>query len=328
MRVSFRVPAKWAAVLVVVLGVTLTASGCAPAAPTPIPTPSAHHITIGPAAYPHFPAYANVRIDADQTYERVDGQAMLLDVCMPSGDSGVSRPAILAIHGGGWTHGSKTQSRFRDVCEWLASAGFVAASVNYRLAPKYEYPDAIRDVERAVEWLRKAAQVRRYSIDPTKIGVLGSSAGGNLGALLGTEGSGSLTTGHRVAAVADLSGPIDLTAEGAEKADLLPNIEEYLGCANLASCPQARVASPSYHVDPTDPPFFVANSTNELIPLSQPENFVSALRAAGVAVRFVEVNGNAHAVKMLHSSLRDEIIDFFRTTLGDPRGHVGSVTGR
>jgi acetyl esterase len=326
MRVSFRVPVRWAAVLVVVLGVTLTAAGCAPAAPTA--TPDTHHVLVKPAAYPVFPTYSSVRVVADQTYEKVDGRHEVLDVCLPSGAGHVSRPAIVAVHGGHWAVGSKTQGEFRDVCEWLASAGYVVASVDYRLAPKYEYPDAINDVDHAVEWLRRSDVDRRFSVNPDKIGILGASAGGNLASLVGTEGVGRLTSGHRVAAVVDLSGPADLTSKGAEKPILVPAIEAYLGCPNLASCPQAREASPIYHVNASDPPFFITNSTEELIPLSQSAHFVAALRAAGISVRFVEVKGNAHAVKVLDSSMRARIIDFFRDTLGNPRRPVASVAGR
>ena len=327
MRASSRNSASRACVVAAVICIALLAvAGCAPSvhrAP-----PDTHHVTIKHALYPHFPVYSDVSVVANQVYERPHGQPMLLDVCLPTGDARTSRPAIVAVHGGGWTHGSKTESDFRNVCEWLASAGYVTVSVNYRLAPKYEYPDAVHDVEYAVEWLRKRAQVQRFSIDPAKIGILGSSAGGNLAALVGTDGSGSLTTGHRVAAVVDLSGPTNLTAKAADNAELIPNINSYLGCSTLARCPRARVASANYHVDPTDPPFFVANSTKELIPLSQPESFVAALRTAGISVRFDEVEGDSHAVKMLHSSVRDQIIDFLHATLGDPRGHPSSVARR
>jgi acetyl esterase len=323
MRVSTRRSRRWAPAFAAAICVAVVLAGCAPSIPKT--TPQAHHVTVGHAIYPHFPAYRNVRVVADQIYERPHGRAMLLDVCLPTEDADTARPAILAIHGGGWTHGSKTESDFRNVCEWLASAGYVTASIDYRLAPKYVYPDALHDADHAVEWLRAPAQVRRFAIDPAKIGILGSSAGGNLAALVGTQGSGSQTTGHRVAAVVDLSGPIDLTTKGDAGPDLTPAIDAYLGCASLEICPHAREASPNTHVDSSDPPFFIANSTNELVPLHQAENFVTTLRAANVNAHFVVVGGTAHAVKMLHASLRDQIIQFLGSTLGNPQEPVSDV---
>ena len=73
------------------------------------------------------------------------------------------------------------------------------------------FPAAIEDVQAAVAWLRADEQIARFNIDPDRIGAFGGLAGGNLVALLGTLGSGDLTTASRVAAVAELSGPIDLT---------------------------------------------------------------------------------------------------------------------
>jgi acetyl esterase len=327
MRPHSRTAAALATAVVAVVCVALTVSGCAPAAHKAA-APKVHHVVLKHAAYPRFPDYPNVRVIPNQVYERPHGNAMLLDVCLPANESSISRPAVLALHGGGWTAGNKTQSDFRNVCRWLASAGYVAVSINYRLAPKYVYPDAIHDAEHAVEWLREPAQVARYSIDPTRIGVLGSSAGGDLAALLGTSGSGSRSTGHRVAAVVDLSGPINLTAKGAEQPYLIPAVESYLGCESLEWCPQAKAASPDTHIDHTDPPFFISNSTNELIPLSQPEKFIAHLRNAGVSVDFVEVTGTAHAIQTLHTTLRERIIAFLRANLGDPPVEAAEVAGQ
>ena len=166
-----------------------------------------------------------------------------------------------------------------------------------------------------MRWLREPAQVARYGIDPARIGAIGGSAGGNLVALLGTEGSGAWDVGTRVAAVVDLSGPVDLTAAGAATSDFQQTQLSYLGCASYAHCPAARDASPVYQVDATDPPFFVAHSTHEFIPLAQATEFVAALRAHGVATTFVTKPGTKHAVAMLDDTLRAQIAEFFHKVL-------------
>ena len=83
-----------------------------------------------------------------------------------------------------------------------------------------------------------------------------------------------------------------------------------------AECPAARQASPLFAVSDDDPPFFVANSTDELIPVAQSRRFVSALRAAGVPATFVEATGRLHSIAMLNPELKAKIIDFYRETLG------------
>jgi acetyl esterase len=227
------------------------------------------------------------------------------------------RAAIVVVHGGSWARGDKADIARRAVCQWFASAGYAAFSVDYRLAPTAVFPAAIDDVQAAVSWLRAEEQVTRFHIDPDRIGAFGGSAGGNLVALLGTLGSGDLTAGSRVAAVAELSGPTDLTGRAVTD-DFVPVQRAYLGCAAQDDCPAAIAASPLYTIDPSDPPFFVAHSTAEKIPLGQAELFVSALRAAGVATEFVTVEGTLHSIAMLDADLKARIIEFFDGTIGLP----------
>lgn len=268
--------------------------------------------------------------------------AQRLDACLPpDADGGVqgaadsddpagpeledpaapARPAIVVVHGGSWSRGDKADIAWRAVCQWLASAGYVTLSINYRLAPANPFPAAIDDVQAAVAWLREDDQLGRFDVDPERIGAFGGSAGGNLVALLGTRGSGDLTSGSRVAAVADLSGPIDLTGLAATD-DFIPVQLAYLGCATSADCPAAVDASPFYSIDQTDPPFFVAHSTAEKIPLAQSEIFVAGLRAAGVPVEFVTVEGTLHSIAMLDDDLKRRIVDFFDAAIGVPETPV------
>lgn len=269
-------------------------------------------------SYPDIPVVENVQ------YGAVDGVPLLLDVCLPEeteGDPAALKPraAILSIHGGSWAHGDKANVNWRSVCQWLASEGYVAASVNYRLAPESVYPAAIQDVREAVRWLRADAQVEEYTINPDLIGVFGGSAGGNLAALLGVGGTGPLHTGSRVAAVAELSGPIDLTDDGRELGGLVPSFEQiqldYLGCESLADCPTAEPASPLYRIDPTDPPFFVGHSISERIPIEQSEAFVEELRDNDIDTTFVTVRGARHSIAMLDKNMRERVADFFAAEL-------------
>jgi acetyl esterase len=288
--------------------------GCAPAVVAkPIRTTVQHVAVIH-----EFPTFPGIRVRTNVEYAYASGHPLRLDVCLPKSAKGsriTPRPAILVIHGGSWTIGSKDNRAWRSTCEWLASSGFVAAAVDYRLAPAHIYPAAIDDIQHAVEWLRAPAQAKRFSIDPALIGVFGGSAGGNLAALVGTEGEGPLDVGHRVAAVAELSGPANLTASGPERLEFVPAEAKYLGCKRLTICPAARQASPLYHVDPTDPPFFVGNSTDELIPLAQSQSLVAKLKSVGDSATLAIVPGRQHSVDMLDAKLRDRILAFFHDKL-------------
>jgi acetyl esterase len=307
------------------------------------------------AVNPELATLPDIPVVEDIAYGGTAEQPLLLDACLPQreddepvqnasgadGDAGTAagpelqdpeepaRAAIVVVHGGSWARGDKADVAWRAVCQWFASAGYVAFSVNYRLAPANVFPAAIDDVQAAVGWLRADEQITRFHIDPDRIGAFGGSAGGNLVALLGTLGSGDLSTGSRVAAVAELSGPTDLTGL-ATTDDFVPVQLGYLGCATEADCPAAIPASPFYAIDASDPPFFVGHSTVEKIPLRQAELFVAGLRAAGVATEFVTAEGALHSIAMLDAELKARIVDFFDSTIGtppDPLVQPGDVVG-
>ncbi|MEO7005475.1 MAG: alpha/beta hydrolase [Terrimesophilobacter sp.] len=291
-------------------GVILVLGACA-SGPPPAPTKA-----VAVPAQQHALVYPDVTTVSNIGYGTADGQPLLLDVCLPSDAAETSRPALIGVHGGSWRSGDKADQSWMGICRWLASEGYVTVSVNYRLAPTHTFPSQIVDVRQAVRWLRDPDQVSRYHVDPARIGAIGGSAGGNLVALLGTEGSGALDAGTRVAAVVDLSGPVDLTADGAATSGFEQTQLSYLGCADYSNCPAAPEASPTYQVDASDPPFFIAHSTHEFIPLAQATQFVAALRAHGVATTFVTTPGTKHATAMLNDALRAQITEFFRSTLG------------
>ncbi|MCU1549747.1 MAG: Acetyl esterase/lipase [Glaciihabitans sp.] len=323
MRARSRLPVRLALVALAALSVTALVAGCAPTgSQSTRVTPKSQTLYHALQTYPNIPVMQNLQ------YGTADGTSLRLDLCLPKADPGATiapRPAIIALHGGSWAHGDKSTIDWRSICQWLASEGYVAASVGYRLAPAHIYPAAIDDVRTAVEWMRAPKQVARFSIDPTLIGAFGGSAGANLAALLGTEGTGKLDSGYRVAAVAELSGPMNITASGPELADFLPAERSYLGCQSLAACPNARGASPLFHIDSSDPPFFVGHSTAERIPLAQAEAFVTKLRAAGIDTTFVTVKGQLHSIAMLDKGMRERVAAFFHDKLVHPV--IGAAKG-
>lgn len=272
--------------------------------------------------YPQLTTYPDVPVIENLQYGPESEQ--LLDACFPT-DADIDdlasepRPTVIVIHGGSWMRGDKSNLNWRSVCQWFASEGFVAVSVNYRLAPTSTFPAQLDDMQQVVRWLRDDAQVSRYNLDPDRIGAFGGSAGGNLAALLGTTGSGDWNSGTRIAAVAELSGPTDIrepipTTDSYNQAFDQVQLA-YLGCTDFSQCPTAAAASPITLVDETDPPFFVGHSVDEFIPLSQSDTFVSELRDAGINTTYVTVEGTLHSIAMLDADMQQRIIAFFRETL-------------
>jgi acetyl esterase/lipase len=246
----------------------------------------------------------------DVTYRTVDGEQLGLDIYQPA-KKGKSRPAVVVVHGGGWTQGDK--ALFAQQGNQLAERGFVAFSINYRLAPAHTYPAAVDDVEAAVEWVRKHA--KEYGVNPKRIGALGGSAGAHLVGLLATDGKGSLKTGHRVAAVVSWSGPMDFVSLApAAATNAGSSFRTFLGCLPDA-CPDTyATASPITHVDKTDSPMLIVNSTNELVPQSQADAMKAALDKAGVANQAIILPGSAHS-RAYSNQVWDQTVTFLENYL-------------
>ena len=103
-----------------------------------------------------------------------------MDVVSPKGSDG-PYPAVICIHRGGFRKGER-QSQI-PLCIKLAKREYVAATVSYRLSPRDQFPAPVHDVKAAVRFLR--ANAVRFGIDPERIGVVGTSAGGHLSLFLG-----------------------------------------------------------------------------------------------------------------------------------------------
>jgi acetyl esterase/lipase len=135
------------------------------------------------AAPPYTTAPVGVTIERDVPFLAPD-RAEKLDMYLPATRSpGAKAPGIVIIHGGGWTGGSKSAGREFNIGTTLAKAGYVCASIDYRLEKTNRWPTNVRDCKNAVRFLRKNAA--KYGIDTEHIGVIGGSAGGHLALMVG-----------------------------------------------------------------------------------------------------------------------------------------------
>ncbi|NLF32840.1 MAG: alpha/beta hydrolase [Planctomycetes bacterium] len=106
----------------------------------------------------------------------------LIDLYLP--DGAPNGAAVLLIHGGGFRGGHKGQ--WNGVPAWLCDRGYVVASAEYRLAPRWRFPAWIEDARLAMATLR--ARAGELGFDPGRIATGGSSAGGYLALILAMIG--------------------------------------------------------------------------------------------------------------------------------------------
>src|SRR5215467_13984259 len=117
----------------------------------------------------------------DVPYCTGGGRPLLMDLYIPRHRNRRPTPAVLWIHGGGWERGDKNGNTGALL---LGNAGFVTASLFYRLSGDSPFPADIEDCKCAIRFLR--ANAASYGIDPGRIGVAGASAGGHLAELVAT----------------------------------------------------------------------------------------------------------------------------------------------
>jgi len=234
-------------------------------------------------------------------YSNPDNQPLQLNLARPRTGSG-RFPSIVCIHGGGFRAGHR--DGYNQLCLTLAQRGYVAATVSYRLAPKYQFPAAVHDVKAAVRWLR--ANANKYNLDPNRIGATGGSAGGHLAQFLGVtpgvkqfEGEeGNLEQSSSVSCVVNFYGPSDFTKSYAKSVDAAEVLPLFFG-GNLDQERQKHiVGSPLYWVTPNAAPTLCIHGTEDkYVAHEQATWMVDRLKACGVEAELLTLPGAGHGFK-------------------------------
>jgi acetyl esterase/lipase len=257
-----------------------------------------------------------VEIERGIVYGKGGTTDLQLNLAMPKEGDGPF-PAIVCIHGGGWSRGNRQS--LDDVIALFARKGYVAVTVSYRLAPDAKFPAQIEDCKAAVRWLR--ANAKKYRADSDHIGAVGFSAGGHLCCLLGVtdkkdglEGSGgNAETSSRVQAVCSYFGPTDL-CEKTWSNELEKNVLAPFVGASFEDKPELyKKVSPITYVAKGAPPFlFFHGSKDTLVAPRHSKVMCEKLQAAGGKAKCVILEGEGHGWRgdKLKESV-DQTIAFF-----------------
>ncbi len=274
-------------------------------------------------------------------YAATENPRQQLDLLMPRHRASKKLPVVLAIHGGAFLMGDRSQTH-GELLSLVQSGHYLGAAIGYRLSSEAIWPAQIEDCKAAVRWLR--AHAEELGLDSERIGVMGGSAGGHLAAMLGTSGGvaeleGKLGTcadqSSRVQCVVDQFGPVDLLTLGqgasAQNHFSATSPESLLlGGPVLERKELARQASPATHVSRDDPPFLIIHGDKDpLIPFQQSVTFAELLKKSGVSVRFIPVTNGGHG-GFGSSELEQRIQQFFDIHLRQQSGEVAetAITSR
>nr|WP_294897012.1 alpha/beta hydrolase [uncultured Pedobacter sp.] len=206
----------------------------------------------------------NVTVKKNIVYSNLNGRELLLDVYYPSKtENRKNFPGVLLIYGGGWRSGDKSQ--MEAMAKVLAANGYVAVAPEYRLSLEAVYPAAVYDLKASLRWMREHAKA--INLDKSKIASLGTSAGGQLAAFLGTTNFNTKYDGDlkgakqssAVQAVVDIDGTLAFhhpeSSEGTAAA-------LWLGGTYQEKPEVWEDAAPLNHVDKNTVPIIFINSSN------------------------------------------------------------------
>ena len=220
-----------------------------------------------------------ITVTENVAYRTDVGPSTVLDVAQPLFGPQTNRPAILIIHGGGWSAGSKNDMVYRTLMIDYAMKGYVVCNMNYRLVQEAPLPACIEDVQAAVRWMKSNAQ--KLGIDSQRIGTYGHSAGGHLSLMAG------LTAGVACAAGGAPPTEIGRAGEWADHKEWWPI--GYIG----------KTATPFLVLQGGEDPTVRPNLT---------EDWVVKMQRAGTSVDYVKVHGN-------HGVAFDQQLEFTRPAM-------------
>ena len=245
----------------------------------------------------------------DLPYAGTDNPRQYLDLYTPRRRSEKPLPVLVYIHGGGWMGGRHRDGMGRLV-HFVDNHRYAGVSVGYRLSDEATWPAQVHDCKAAIRWIRGNAE--RFNLDPDRIVVWGTSAGGHLASMLGVSGEVEELEGElgshrkessRVSGVINFYGPAELAAmqgqtpRGGPIDHNSPNSPEskLLGGPVQEMADAARQASPRSWVSADDAPMLLVHGdADQLVPCLQSVDFHQSLQDAGVDAALLRIAGGAH----------------------------------
>ncbi|MBO1255612.1 alpha/beta hydrolase [Alteromonas sp. 5E99-2] len=196
-------------------------------------------------------------------------------------------------------------------------AGFTVFSINHRLAPKFTWQYQLRDVQRAVQFIRHNAE--RFNIDEHWVGGMGHSSGASLITLLAVSDDVADThafdqinrESSRIQAVVPVSGLFDLLSAREQNTDNHAILSAYVGKvltyqpADHPIFDMYRNASPISHIDADDPPmYFIHGQDDDDVSIAQSEYMHDVLLKAGVQSRYKSIKKANHVALSVNDQQR------------------------
>ena len=243
----------------------------------------------------------------DVVYGHKAGMALTLDIFQPKNPNGFG---IVYMVSGGWFSAHEAISP--PMYQSFLKNGYTVFAVCHGSQPKFQIPEIVKDVNRAVRFIRHNA--KKYGVDPNHLGVSGGSAGGHLSLTLGTSGGPGQADAKdpidressAVQCVACFFPPTDFLnygkpGESALGENILKDYKPAFGQIPTNGPEKekfGREISPIYHVTSNTPPTLILHGDKDfLVPIQQAESFIKKAKESGVTAKLVVKEGGAHGWK-------------------------------
>ena len=264
---------------------------------------------------------SKIGVRKDLEYSRAGGESLRLDACVPNGKGPF--PAVILVHGGGWTSGDKSTG-VDPLFGPLSKSGIGWFSINYRLPPKHRYPASVEDVEAAIRWLKKHAS--EFNVDPQRVALLGESAGGHLVAMAVVRAQDDT----RVAAAIPFYAPVDLESDTQRRGGLSLSLRDLFGRSHEVDAQAVqllREASPINYVHSGLPPFLLVHGTADMsVPYNQSVQLQAKLRAVGVSCDLITIDDGVHGMTRWEATdpgYKNKVVNWIAGRLGITSGRTG-----
>jgi acetyl esterase/lipase len=238
-----------------------------------------------------------------------DGRRLALDVYTPAARPARPSRPVLVVHGGFWSAGEKGEAALFS--RWLADRGYAVFDVQYRTAPQPNWKTATGDLKCAIAWIKSHPVTPDWNVDPTRVTLLGRSAGGHL-ALMAAYAPDDNTS---VEAVVAYYAPTDLAWAYAHPrtcrvADVREKLRAFLGGAPENTGSRYVALSPVERVTPASPrTLLVHGGRDQFVPAEQTRRLAERLRAAGVPHQTLFIPYAQHACDFVLGGLSGQLIE-------------------
>jgi len=223
-------------------------------------------------------------------------------------------PALILVHGGEWRAGDKSMEV--PMAQMIASNDFVTVAVEYQLSLEAKYPAAVHNIKAAIRWVR--ANAEKYNIDPDRIAISGTSAGGQLAMLVGMtpgikklEGTMGITGfSSTVQAIIDIDGVVDFMAPMSLNLDRKPNSPdiEWLGGSFYEKPAIWKEASSIFWANEKSVPVLFLNSGFSRFHAGQDE-LIGMMNEWGIYTEVHKFDVKVHPFWLFHPWV-DQTVDF------------------